>query len=291
MGGNLTSKVEYPYTGKNLFDKNSQIELTGQYRGYTTGAIYNNSDYIGIKVPINSSTTYTISTDLGNNFISNLCFFNSNFNYISGIAFNTMDRTFTTPSNCAYITLAVYNAYNWLQIEKGTIATSYEPYIAGTLGTAGKNLLDISDFNQTINGVTVTCNNGIVHCEGNATAVTNIYIPLKTNVTTDGASYCFSGKVTGLLPNNISSIRLLTTNNAGGTYSFAGTYVTIVGGQTKFLTEARTETYKYLLLYFNPDQTVNFDLFYQLEKGTTATEYEPYTVSPTSIKTYTYGNR
>ena len=115
-------------SGKNLFDGSSMIELRNQVRRYSDGVIVSVSGYYGIKVPVKANTTYIVSSDLADrNKISNLCYFNGN-TYISGVTFDSGSLSFTTPNNCNYVTLAVSNEYTWLQIELGTIATTYTPF-------------------------------------------------------------------------------------------------------------------------------------------------------------------
>lgn len=115
---------------KNMFDPSSMIELNGQVRRYSDGAVVSVSGYYGIKVPVKPNTTYIISSNLtSRDKISNLCYFNGS-TYLSGDAFGSGSLSFTTPNNCNYVTLAVSNEYTWLQIELGTIATTYTPYKA-----------------------------------------------------------------------------------------------------------------------------------------------------------------
>lgn len=93
----------------NIFNKNTDIELVGQFRNYSTGNIVTNTSYYGIKKKVKPNTTY-ISKYVQAGQFSNLCFFDKNMKYISGLAYNTENTIFTTPSNCKYITLAILKA-------------------------------------------------------------------------------------------------------------------------------------------------------------------------------------
>lgn len=110
----------------NLFDKNTMIELVGKFRNWDNGLITENSSFVGIKVPVEPNSTYSISSNLPRALYSNLAFF-SNDIYLSGSAF-TSGSSFSTPENCNYITLAIKNTYTWFQIQKGSSITSYEDF-------------------------------------------------------------------------------------------------------------------------------------------------------------------
>ena len=114
---------------KNKFNINTMIELYGQFRRATeNGQIASNKDYYGIKVSVEPNKTYTISSDTTE--YSNLVYFDSDFTYISGEAFNKAQyKTFTTPNNCYFITLAVKTPFTWIQIEEGATITDYAPYL------------------------------------------------------------------------------------------------------------------------------------------------------------------
>lgn len=136
-----TQKQEYLLDTRsvNFFDKDTMIELDGQYRQFSSGNISTNVNYYGLKIPVSPSTKYTISSTPEDK--SNLCFFDNNFSYISGIAMADVFRnsfTFTTPANCYYITLALYKPnLNYFKLVKGTYNPDYifyegeVPYIEG----------------------------------------------------------------------------------------------------------------------------------------------------------------
>lgn len=114
----------------NVFDKNGMIELDGQFRQYGNGNITTNANYYGIKVPVEGDVTYVVK---GIAWYSNLCFWTSNGGYISGQAFDN-GSSFTTPSNCGYITLAVMkSAINDFKVATEDLALYKDeiPYIEG----------------------------------------------------------------------------------------------------------------------------------------------------------------
>ena len=170
---------------RNLFDINTMIELTNQVRRYSDGNVVSVSGYYGIKVPVNANTTYVVSSSLTTrDNISNLCYFNGT-TYISGEAFGSGSLSFTTPSNCNYITLAIANTFTWCQLEIGNEATPYTPYknfeneeIYSTneikIGKwiDGKDLYrKVVDFGALPNATT----KGVAHNISNLGTVTNCY--------------------------------------------------------------------------------------------------------------------
>lgn len=131
-GGIPSPNSKYPQGIKtvqgvtNYYNPKTDIELDGQYRYYGGGDVRNNSDYYGLKIRVEPNTNYTVSSDISFNIISNVCFFDSKFEYISGQA---SPLNIKTPSNCYWITIALHKSYTWFQLEKGTIA--HRPVPAG----------------------------------------------------------------------------------------------------------------------------------------------------------------
>lgn len=124
--------IQIVETGKNLFD--GELEL-GTYLT-TTGAKYNATDtYRNANyVSINPNTIYTFSIDgISQKYV--LYFYDKNktfLNYNSSLS----NGTFTTPDKACYLNFRCFTAdftSNYVelkvQLEKGPIATGYEPYI------------------------------------------------------------------------------------------------------------------------------------------------------------------
>lgn len=115
--------------GKNLFNPKTDIEGVNKYRSYMDGILTDANDFYSFRIKVEPNTTYTASSDLVYSSWHNLCFFDEKMNVISGNIFTGENKTFTTPTNCNYITIAVHNTYTWFQLEQGTIATAYEEYV------------------------------------------------------------------------------------------------------------------------------------------------------------------
>lgn len=105
-------------TTQNIFNKDTNIELDGQYRSYATGNIATNQNYYGVKVKVEGNKEYKVFSYQD---YSNLCYFDKDMTYISGERFGK-GTIFSTPSNCEYITLAVAkNGINEFSITEAKI--------------------------------------------------------------------------------------------------------------------------------------------------------------------------
>lgn len=141
LGSEVAISSEEPTTqekvwiqkGKNLFNPNTDIEEKNKYRGYATGNLTSANGYMSLKIEVEPNTSYVFSSSIG---VSNLCYFDENMNYISGSA---AVNTINTPSNCKYITIASDMNNNQIQLEKGEVATTYEPYITKKIHTKTDN--------------------------------------------------------------------------------------------------------------------------------------------------------
>ena len=119
-----------------MFDELSHIEFKDGCRMWDSGEKINLENIYGLKIPVKGNTQYVSSSDAE---ISNLCFFDKNMNYLSGLTYNTENKTFTTPLNCSYITLAVSSTFIYFQLEQGSTATEYEEYIEPKVYTLNDN--------------------------------------------------------------------------------------------------------------------------------------------------------
>jgi hypothetical protein len=115
--------------GKNLFNPNTDIEFTDGYRDwYGKGAKIDDDSKFGLKIQVEPNKTYVTNSDIPYMEYHNLCFFNSKMVFISSDAYNTNDKTFTTPENCAYVTIALPKTYTWFELEEGSTYTSKKIY-------------------------------------------------------------------------------------------------------------------------------------------------------------------
>ena len=109
--------------GKNLFNKNSPNIINGKFLA-DSGEIYSNVFYIiSDYIKVEPNTTYVHSNfNIGGAYC---CIYDVNKNFISAFKTNSV----TIPSNGSYVRMSGLIAYKDIQqFEKGSVATTYEPY-------------------------------------------------------------------------------------------------------------------------------------------------------------------
>lgn len=108
------------------------------------GTYYESNDYWcnDGNIPVEPNTTYIFSGVVAS---GQICCYDANNQY-TGDKFTTVNEAFTTPSNCAYISLynPISTASNDKQLEQGSTATSYEPY-ANICPISGQNNATLTD--------------------------------------------------------------------------------------------------------------------------------------------------
>lgn len=118
-------KTDFVQKGKNIFNKDlirNGIQLDKNTGAETTyqAATQSVTDFI----PVDANTDYILS---GTSHEVTICSYNINKVIINGSITNS--KSFTTPSNAAYVKFSFTTAdKDTIQLEKGTVATSYEPY-------------------------------------------------------------------------------------------------------------------------------------------------------------------
>ena len=113
--------------GKNLFDGKYLQDVYINSSGITTpNASFDSTDYIQIK----PNTTFTISKNSKIDFVD-VYYYDINKIFIKVERL----KTFTTPTNCKYVRFGNLKGFfdNNIQLEEGTVATPYEPYIEDKL--------------------------------------------------------------------------------------------------------------------------------------------------------------
>ena len=113
-----TNEKVWIQRGKNIFNPKTDIELTNSFRECEGGTIVSSVNHCGLKIKVNPNTSYVTHSDIPVGGWSNLCFFDTNMNFISGNVYNTENKVFTTPNNCAYVTIAILKTYTYFQLEE-----------------------------------------------------------------------------------------------------------------------------------------------------------------------------
>ena len=193
--------------------------------------------------------------------------------------------------NYAYMTY-----YTDIQLEMGSTATEYVPY-------AGKNILPLKDnLTQTINGVTMTIEDGEITLNG--TASSNFQFGLHLN---NGMISCLSGVIGVERSNNplmylepgtyTQSLTYISGSVTGSGTKYYGLYTYKNGkviidqrltlkdsnGSKSFTVTDRTEVQFFVIQVVALNNTITFDNLkfnVQLEYGSLATAYEPYVGAP-----------
>lgn len=260
---------------KNLFDKATMVEFTNGYRLYTNGTFNSNSSFYGLKIPVQPNTTYTSSSNLTDtNLWSDLCFFDKGMNFISGVE-GRANKTFTTPANCYFVTYAIYNQYQWFQLEKGSTATEYEEYYEPI--------------------VSVRDSNGVYHEVPYATG------KVSKNLYPSGLTQVFSAPFIKLTKGTYTITEIDTTSGNWyfGAYKNGSVLSSGVSFSVAFNWSSTTEvwyrvdtTLKGFTFTLSEDCEVQIGRInangtqkVQLEKSSTATEYEEYFEPAISIRT------
>ena len=107
---------------KNLFDKSKATD--GFYVIYTSGILAANATYFATDfIEVVPNQTYTTNYD------AQMAFYDQNKSYISGVNGGGFvgNKTVTAPANAKYARFSTKDKET-LQIEKGSVATAYEPY-------------------------------------------------------------------------------------------------------------------------------------------------------------------
>ena len=206
--------------GKNLFNK--ETAHIGKVILFSSGEMITNADYFCTDyIPVIPNTTYVRSafTTLGENW-----YYDIDKNPLNSIQEN--ENIFTTPENAYYVRLSggVPNV-DIAQLEEGSVATEYEPYIPSVKMIAEevnqqnesllvigkcKNLFKPTLQTTTLNGVTCTANgDGTYTLKGKSTSSsnTNFVMPFSSP---------FKGKCKLIgCPSDIDSIAELQCNYNG----------------------------------------------------------------------------
>lgn len=289
--------AQQTYTGKNLFDISKVV---------TSTQIMNNNDgTLTIKTPSGSSTASATAPNKLSDYCpglkvgdaATLSFTttgNEKYIYLYGTGANILWGT-SAGSKTQTITQAMLDALVlWyasgpsttatisdIQIELGSTATAYEPYVGGvpapnpsypqdvnvvtgeqTVEIVGKNLFD----KNNVNG-------GTYYIDGNqhkiiyGASTYSCYIPIEA-----GATYTVSKMVT-------SRFSIATTQETPDVD--VTTADNVAGNSATSLTLTASAGAKYLVAYFYRAQSdtmsiADIEATIQIERGSTATDYEPY---------------
>lgn len=176
----------------NLYNPETDVELISQFRDYNNGRIANGSFHNGIKIAVEPLSYYTTASNIDYESWSNLCFFDADMNYLSGLPYNTEDKSFYTPSNCAYITIALLKSAEWFVCERlftnlqsrdesgnynkitDSISAGLNPNGAKIWLRTSDNILNLRGLSMDsgANGIAIKFRNNTIEVSGTSTAYT-----------------------------------------------------------------------------------------------------------------------
>ena len=281
VGGQPSPNPDYPQeiesiSGvKNLFNKDNVN--SGYYNGDTLELVIPNNNWSYQKIKVKPNTQYTFSgvstihSTIGIVEIVN--------NVITKKAKSYTNGTFTTSANCDYLGISVRNIeLENIQLEKGFIATRYVPYGNIQIAETGKNLFNPAIyFNKSVGGLTNTLNpDGSITISGKPT-YNYVHIVGNKDITNE----LEDGKVYTLSQTNVQTkfYAQLAAKKNDGTYTYfssnrnRGISITINKSiYTNYLIYVQTCSLPYW-----GDESLTITSAFQLEKGSTVTNYEPCT--------------
>jgi hypothetical protein len=295
------------YIGKNLFNKDNETAILMCQN--SSGIIATSKITTAICIPCDPNTTYSAQKILSSRFAvyatTEYPVIGIPISLIGSTGGTTI--TFTTPDNAAYILIFVHNAnydtditvqsvLESIQIELGPVVTSYEPYTGGVSAPSplypiepvfsdqtkilsrGRNMFDFVNlaggegYTNTLNGVTVTIENGYAVFKGEHTNdgwsnVLNIQGLQKDKYILPAGTYSAPHN-NGT--NNSTRISLTIMLNKRGSYDGLGNRF------KTFTLDEYAWVYGFYVAFYGP-QTVDYRLPLVLVEGSeTPTEYIPY---------------
>lgn len=316
--------------GKNLFDKNNMTIADWQI-GSSTHTIFANSSEKSIIIKVKPDTTYTISKLQTNRFrygeyptIPAVGDTLNNYKTSS----NGTTITATTLSTTNYIIVNIINisesydlqsTLDSIQIEVGSSATSYEPYIDKKIYTKNdngvyeefyqevkadsfkdeevvvgsirsKNMLGIDDGTYTSNGYTVVVENGKFTINGTGTATpATITIKLIAPITIKANEIYTLSLFNPVAQGNTGetgdyfTIRLGTTDAS----NIIGTTFGTINNTKQYSRSSDITLTQLQIRGYNGGTLTDFVATPQLEEGSSSTQYRPYQKLDTNIHTLT----
>lgn len=270
------------YSGKNLWS------LLPSYTNDTSSARWVLPD-TAVSFP---AGTYTFSSSVSTVSSANKVNFKyaNNTDNITIISDGTATVTFTEEVKKVAIYLSGEATISNIQLEAGSTATTYEPYVGGipspnpdypqdiqvvsgdqTVKVTGKNLAKIDDLTATSYGLAYTFNSSGTIVVNNTSTATST-----ASANTDYPIALIAGQTYTLSLNNPvknSDVMLRFQREAGGVLSGAG--ASSVNRVFTFTAE-NTENVRLQVRVTSGVTLNNFTMTPQLELGSTATSYEPY---------------
>lgn len=292
---NVSGDVNAMVCNKNLANLSivsDQFRVTTQKINANTFEVMVNDGYDWgygqIEMNLKANTQYTIfyKSNKSNEQISAWKDYNGSSLYVANIARET-PAVITTTQEKIILGLYAYGENDTTKFEimilegQYTAQTmpDYEPHQSQELwlDLGGKNKLSLTNGTYTSNGVTASVFEGKLSLAGTAQGIAYIDIPLIQDISQN------LGTVTKSL-NAEGDYIGVQTSLRGADSSMAGLWSDDASNKSESL---RTDAH-FLRLQINSGITVNCSLYPQVEEGTTATRYSPYTENPVKLMEGSY---
>ena len=280
--------------GKNL------VEATGEWNVGGDGKVSAETGYTAIIAKIVQGETYTISKN-GVATVPQCMGYYTDYPNVGDTSYDgnriiPNNATFTAPIDGYILARMATSAQTGYQIEKGSSATSYAPYsnicpITGwtqaNVARTGKNLLqNINGASVELSGVTFTKNaDGSLTLSGTASAT--VFYNVDYVSTIDTAVFDVS-KYRGItITGSISKTAITGVLCQMGYFVSSGTYYNTSGNFSTSSTFQYPSDAVKTRTYIKVDSGTSFStpitIYPQLELGSSATAYEPYTGTSVTI--------
>lgn len=269
---NVTGRQEIKAVGKNLYyippqtlngvtlsyDNDGAIVLNGtstaSFTAFRSTTSLNGNYTLSAKASSAQSSTYIRTRNASSTIGHNIQLTSTNqLTATANVQISTLEMTIGA-SGITYNNFKIY-----VQLESGSSATTYEPYIEQVNEiNLGKNLLNNTMTSQTLNSVTFTVNNDkSITIQGTATARTEPRLWNK------------SGSDTLVLVKN----KTYYNNTNRVVYMYAGGYITLNAGGSYTPTENKDVSYIYIRV--ENAETIDTTI-YPMISTTQNTSYAPY---------------
>lgn len=295
--------TEYePYAGKNIYNHSSDTRFTKQ----EDGSYLSNTTISTRSILTDLKGVYTISVKVkcpvGKNY--RIRAYYADGTYTDSYKASTgdyIDISLTTNGkDIDYITWYFSEGSNQVQfkdfqIEYGTVATAYEPYIGSpspeapaeieSVGERTKNLFNVQDVKWSYGDLSVLIEDNVVILTSTGTKGAQFAQNYVKNLdATESYTLSFKAKKVLRGETGTSNIKInIYGSNDDATYTSVTVPSKTPSQGTEYSISATVTGYKHYRFYIynnsgSPvtvgEQTIYYDI--QFEKGTTATEYEPF---------------
>lgn len=265
--------------GKNIFN----VATSQEYKWFgDTGIIYGSADpnVVSDFIPVQVGETYTISGSLGS-LTNKVASYNNDESFKTLLIKNNTTRTFVADAPYIRVAIGSGNAIaikNTIQLERGSVATPYVPFVS-----ISRNLFNKYDY-KFINSYVDTTSGKLT---AGGTGIVSVYIPCEPNTTytvskQNGTNNRFCVFETAVEPANGVTVLSSVGTREGENNNTSLTITT--GSNAQYLgafIRASSTT---------PALDVQLNSV-QIEKGSSATSYQPFYNTPELCKLGDYQDR